>query len=295
MPRRPAAAQRTVHAPHTARPAACVIAGLICCASAAAASLELPRESAVPGGVKIIRLAARGDALPYVDSDGRRALVVNDGSAWFAVIGIPLSAPVGARQATWRKTAADGSAAMVRRLDFKVGAKRYAVQSLKVPPAQVDLSPSDLERVARERIEIDMAMNRWSLQQPDSLRLAQPVPGVRSSSFGLRRVFNGESRNPHSGMDIAAPVGTPVLAPAAGEVVGTGEYFFNGNTVFIDHGRGFISMYCHLSAIDVKPGQRVAAGERIGAVGMTGRVTGPHLHWGISLNRAWVDPELFVR
>jgi murein DD-endopeptidase MepM/ murein hydrolase activator NlpD len=295
MPRCVAAAQRTVRVPRAARLAVYFVAGMIGCASAAAASLDLPRESAVPGGVKIIRLSAPGDALPYVDSDGHRALVVNDGSAWFAVIGIPLSAPVGARQATWRKNTADGSAGTLRRLDFKVGAKRYAVQSLKVPPAQVDLSPADLARVARDRIEIDTAMNRWSLQQPDTLRLAQPVPGLRSSSFGLRRVFNGESRNPHSGMDIAAPVGTPVLAPAAGEVVGAGEYFFNGNTVFIDHGRGFISMYCHLSAIDVKPGQKVATGDRIGAVGMTGRVTGPHLHWGISLNRAWVDPELFVR
>jgi murein DD-endopeptidase MepM/ murein hydrolase activator NlpD len=110
----------------------------------------------------------------------------------------------------------------------------------------------------------------------------------------MRRIFNGESRNPHSGMDIAAPVGTPVRAPLAGTVIDTGDYFFNGNTVFVDHGRGVISMYCHLSAIDVIPGQHVAAGTTLGKVGMTGRVTGPHLHWALSLNRAWVDPELFV-
>jgi len=179
-------------------------------------------------------------------------------------------------------------------LDFMVRDKRYASQSLKVAPGKVDLSPEDLERVNKEKPVIEHALNSWSDQQPLSLRMQQPIPGVRSSSFGMRRIFNGQSRNPHSGMDIAAATGTPVKAPLAGTVIDTGDFFFNGNTVFLDHGRGMISMYCHLSAIHVKPGQKVAAGTTLGEVGMTGRVTGPHLHWGLSLNRAWVDPELFV-
>jgi murein DD-endopeptidase MepM/ murein hydrolase activator NlpD len=163
-----------------------------------------------------------------------------------------------------------------------------------VAPGQVNLSKADLARVTREKETIEHAMSRWTDEQPETLRVPQPIPGVRSSSFGMRRIFNGESRNPHTGMDIAAPVGTPVRAPLAGTVIDTGDYFFNGNTVFVDHGRGMISMYCHLSAIDVQPGQHVAAGTTLGKVGMTGRATGPHLHWGLSLNRAWVDPELFV-
>ena len=249
---------------------------------------DLPRENAVPGGVKILRLDFAGASIPYVDTEGHRALVITDGSAWAAVIGIPLSAPLGIRQVIVHGT--NGR----QEIEFTVGNKQYTSQSLKVAPRQVDLSAADLARVNLEKVRIDHALSHWTEPPPESLRLPPPVSGPRSSSFGSRRIFNGQSRNPHTGMDIAAPSGTPVRVPIAGTVVDTGEYFFNGNTVFVDHGRGLISMYCHLSAIDVKPGERIAAGTRIGAVGMTGRATGPHLHWGLSLNRAWVDPELFL-
>jgi murein DD-endopeptidase MepM/ murein hydrolase activator NlpD len=252
------------------------------------APYSLPRESTVPGGIKILRLESRGTSMPAVDVDGRRALVLQDGSEWVAVIGIPLSAPLGEESVVVHSNAGR------RQLAFTVTDKHYATQSLKVPPRQVNPSKADLERISRDKVAIEAAMNHWTDAQPESLNLPQPVPGVRSSSFGMRRVFNGESRNPHSGMDIAAPTGTPVQVPIAGTVAGTGNFFFNGNTVFVDHGRGLISMYCHLSQIDVQPGQKVSAGTRLGLVGMTGRVTGPHLHWGLSLNRAWVDPELFV-
>jgi len=268
--------------------ASIVLGSALLASTPLALGFDLPRENAVPGGVKILRLDSAAASMPYVDADGHRILVMRDGSTWVAVIGIPLSAPLGMRQVSVRDP--NGT----QELEFAVSNKQYTTQSLKVAPRQVDLSAADLARVNQEKIRIDHALSHWTEPPPESLVLPPPVPGLRSSSFGSRRIFNGQSRNPHSGMDIAAATGTAVLAPVAGTVVDTGAYFFNGNTVFIDHGRGLISMYCHLSAVDVKPGQRVAAGTRIGAVGMTGRTTGPHLHWGLSLNRAWVDPELFL-
>ena len=129
---------------------------------------------------------------------------------------------------------------------------------------------------------------------PSNLMLDKPVDGPLSSPFGLRRFFNGEERNPHSGLDFAVPAGTPIKAPAAGKVILIGDYFFNGKTVFVDHGQGFISMFCHLSKIDVKLGQQVPRGGVLGKVGATGRATGPHMHWNVSLNDARVDPAIFI-
>jgi murein DD-endopeptidase MepM/ murein hydrolase activator NlpD len=258
-------------------------------ATGAAQSLELPRESAVPGGIKLVRLEAAGEVAPRVEADGHRALVVRDGDDWIAVIGIPLSTPAGDMRV--EVYGAAGPAAV----HFTVTDKQYVTQSLKVAPGQVNLSAKDLARANRDHAVVDRALEHWSTPAPKSLRWSPPVPGVRSSSFGSRRVFNGEARNPHTGMDIAAATGTPVLVPADGTVLETGNYFFTGNTVLVDHGEGLISLYCHLSAIDVQPGQQVAAGTRLGAVGMTGRATGPHLHWALSLNRAWIDPELLLR
>jgi murein DD-endopeptidase MepM/ murein hydrolase activator NlpD len=181
-----------------------------------------------------------------------------------------------------------------RKIPFKVLPKQYRTQQLKVPPGQVNLSDENEERVKRETRNVTAALAAFSPEPPATLRLSAPVPGPRSSSFGLRRVFNGESRRPHGGMDIAAPTGTPIKSPLAGKVVDVGNYFFNGNNVIIDHGQGLVTMYCHLSKIHVAMGQELKPGEVIGNVGATGRVTGPHLHWGVALNRTFVDPALFM-
>jgi murein DD-endopeptidase MepM/ murein hydrolase activator NlpD len=179
-------------------------------------------------------------------------------------------------------------------LSYTIASKLYQEQRLQVAPRTVDLSPKDLARYERERDHQAKIVTTFSQPLPQTLGMQVPTPGRRSSSFGLRRVFNGQARNPHSGMDIAASAGTPVTAPLPGRVIDTGDYFFNGQTVWLDHGGGLLSMVCHLSAVDVQVGDMLQTGHRLGAVGATGRATGPHLHWGVMLNCTMVDPALFL-
>jgi murein DD-endopeptidase MepM/ murein hydrolase activator NlpD len=252
------------------------------------AAIDLPVQRSVPGGVATLPLGASREP-PIVLVDGVRGLVVGDATGWTAVIGIPLAAQPGTRSVIVRRPGRSDEA-----LTFRVEKARYAEQRLAVPRKHVDLSKDDLARFERERAHQLAVIATSSERVPASLAIAQPAPGRRSSSFGLRRIFNGQPRNPHNGMDIAAPAGTPVQAAARGRVVDTGDYFFNGRTVWIDHGSGLLTMYCHLQTIDVASGDEVEAGAPIGTVGATGRATGPHLHWSVSLNRAMVDPALFL-
>lgn len=252
-----------------------------------------PQPLQVPGGVARLSLGPAAQR-PAAHAGDVPVLVVGDAIEWTAIVGIPLAATPGPAHITVQP--ADGGAP--RQVAYAVSPKKYKEQHLTVSPRTVDLSPADQARYERERDHQALVMATFT-EQPagvalDSLRMRVPVPGRRSSSFGLRRVFNGQARNPHSGMDIAAPTGTPILSPLPARVIDTGDYFFNGGTVWLDHGQGLLSMVCHLSAIDVKVGDVLATGQRLGAVGATGRVTGPHLHWGVMLNRTMVDPALFV-
>ncbi|MBG6072530.1 MULTISPECIES: M23 family metallopeptidase [unclassified Polaromonas] len=250
-----------------------------------------PNALQVPGGVARLSLGPAA-VRPVAHAGEVPLLVLGDVIEWTALVGIPLSAAPG-RASITVTTAEDNSP---RQVGYTVAPKRYTEQRLKVAPGTVDLSPENQARYERERAHQATVMETFSepLPQAAALQMRVPVPGRRSSSFGLRRVFNGQARNPHSGMDIAASTGTAIVAPLPGRVIDTGDYFFNGNTVWLDHGGGLLSMYCHLSAIGVTTGDVLKTGETLGKVGATGRVTGPHLHWGVMLNRTMVDPSLFL-
>jgi murein DD-endopeptidase MepM/ murein hydrolase activator NlpD len=257
--------------------------------AAIAGAFIAPRVSVVPGGVVTFRIPGTQEEKPDVRYGDRPVLVVWRGTEWLAVAGIPLKEEPGEQRVEVLQPGSEP-----RSIGFKVLPKEYRTQQLKVAPAMVNPSPENEARIEKEGAKVAAALATFSPDAPATLRLAQPVPGPRSSSFGLRRVFNGESRRPHSGMDIAAPTGTPIKAPLGGRIIDVGEYYFNGGNVMIDHGQGLVTMYCHLSKIRVETGQEVKLGEVIGDVGATGRVTGPHLHWGVALSGALVDPALFL-
>jgi len=248
-----------------------------------------PKQNNVPGGVIIVPLDKVTSAAPKVYYKNRRVMVLEKDEQWHAVVGIPLSAKAG------KHTLQLGSAKAKKQKTFTVKNKEYKKQYITVKNKRhVNPNPADLKRIKGERSLIGKALTTFSNRDVQTA-FVLPVDGPMSSPFGLRRFFNKQPRKPHSGLDLAAPQGTPIVAPSNATVVDTGDYFFNGNTVFLDHGQGLITMYCHMHTIDVKPGDSVKQGEQIGTVGKTGRVTGPHLHWGVSLNNARVNPNLFLK
>ena len=253
-------------------------------------SWALPTESRVPGGVALIDLNLPvTETRPDASFGGRPVMVVanENNQNWTAVVGIPLSAKPSEQQAL----RVNG-----KQINFGLDGKAYPEQRLKIAERKyVEPDPEQVARWRRESAEQKAAYRLFTEVDSPVVSLLQPVEGPYSSAFGLKRFYNDQPRSPHSGLDIAAPAGTPISAAAPGTVTAVGEYFFNGNTVIVDHGFGLSTMYCHMSEISVALGQQVTPETQIGLVGATGRVTGPHLHWGVSLNNVRVDPLLFVQ
>lgn len=256
------------------------------------AANALPRDARVLGGVAVIDLGKAGpdDPAPRAWLGEQAVLVQRAQGHWVAVVGLALDLPTGLHALT----VDDGRARTT--VNFTVKDKRYPEQRITIKDTgKVNLSPENEARATREIAEIQGYKRQWTpIGDPDT-DFIRPADGPLASRFGLRRIFNGEPRAPHVGLDIAVPHGTPIRSVAAGTVLAVDDYFFNGKTVFVDHGNGLITMYCHLDRPDVVAGQTVAKGQAVGLSGATGRASGPHLHWSVVLNGAMVDPELFLK
>jgi murein DD-endopeptidase MepM/ murein hydrolase activator NlpD len=247
-------------------------------------------------------VAAQGQAveLAYADErglasveatwEGHRFPLVKHESLWIAVIGVDLDAKAGEHAAEVVFHYGDGRSRSARE-PVTVKAQKFPTTELKVEDKYVELSPADAARAAREAQETDAIYAMLTPECYWSEPFVAPIHGAKDGrNFGHRRVFNGQPRAPHSGADLHADVGTPVIAANRGRVVLAKDLFYSGNAVIVDHGLGLYTVYLHLSKIDVAPGAIVERGERLGLAGATGRVTGPHLHWGVRIVDARVDP-----
>lgn len=269
------------------------IIALLCfqCAHLQAADDDVAffESSMRPGGIALVDIGPATDPLPRATWNDRSLAVVQSDFRAVAIIGLPLSITTGQQ-----KVLVTPDIGQARTITFAVEDYPYKEQRLTITnKRKVNPAPLDMQRIGEEnkRLRVVKSMRAESLLATD---FVWPVAGPISSPFGLRRFYNDQPRRPHGGIDIAASEGTPIFAPADGLVIDTGDYFFNGNSVFIEHGLGLQTFYAHMSRIDVEKGERVSQGQVIGAVGATGRVTGPHLHWSVGLNSTWIDPLLVL-
>ncbi len=251
---------------------------------------QLPEQLVVPGGIVKIAVGEVSEPAPKVFFNDQRVLVTRKDQQWLALVGIPLSAKPG------RHSITISDASTKNEVSFTVADKEYPAQYLTIKKKRMvtGFTDKDLKRIKADKVAMTKAKAVWSEQAAIDAHFVTPVDGRLSSLFGLKRFFNEIPKRPHNGLDIAAATGTPIVAPAAARVINTGHYYFNGNTVFLDHGQGLLSAYLHMHEIKVKPGDSVVQGQQLGTVGASGRVTGPHLHWIVYLNKTPVDPALFI-
>ncbi len=246
----------------------------------------IPGHSPVPGGIVVLPLEKNVTSAELL---GKRGSFFKEADRIYALLPIPLGTSAGPH-----KVYLFQNEKAVESIFVNIEKKSYALQSLTIKKRRkVEPNREDLSRIKREsgRKKMAKSFRRAGFANVDFI---WPVEGELSSPFGLRRVLNGKPRAPHRGIDIAAPAGVPVAAAADGVVVDAGNFFFSGNLVFIEHKEGVVTTYAHLDKIAVRPGEWVKKGDIVGYVGSTGRVTGPHLHFGVMVDSVYVDPLLFL-
>lgn len=257
-------------------------------------AINFPISSAVPGGVINVDLdipVLEYYLPPVAYFADKQVLVVPNNKKYFAVIGLPLDLKPGNFMVKYYNQ------------DNKLQYKKIVVENKKYNISKINIKNENMVNPDGKTQDIILADQKKIAQVtkhrtdllPNSLIFQQPVVGIKSTSFGARRIINNNLKNPHTGMDIAAPLGSIVMAAGNGKVVLAEKFYLSGNMIAIDHGSGLITLYAHLNNMLVKVGDSVKTGDTIGKVGNTGRVTGPHLHWAVKLNETSVDPALFLR
>ena len=242
-----------------------------------------------PGEVVVLTIAGLevSDAV-RVRAFDHDVAVYRDGATWRAVVGVDLDVTPGDYRVTAESSV--GANAALGTHDLRIVSRSFRTRRLTVDEALVTPPASAQPRIERESALLAATWRSSATGRLWTAPFMRPVPQAANSAFGTRSIFNGKPRTPHSGADFLSPAGTPIGAPNAGRIAVARNLYFSGNTVIIDHGLGMFSMLAHLSAIAVREGALVTPGQRIGLVGATGRVTGPHLHWAVRVGEARVDP-----
>jgi hypothetical protein len=251
---------------------------------------EIVSRASNPGEVLRLDIVATGapSTVAIRGFDRVAPAVPLGGGRFFGLLGIDLDVPPGPHPIT--VTARAGQDEHVHELVVEVEEKSFPTRQLRVAPRFVNPPPAASRRIARERAQLGTLFRTLTPKPLWQGPFRRPIESTVISGFGVRSVFNGEPRAPHGGADFPSSTGTPVATPGGGRVLLAAPLYFTGQTVVVDHGLGLISLFAHLSRIDVAVGDEVEAGEQLGLVGATGRVTGPHLHWTVRLNGARVDP-----
>lgn len=257
---------------------------------APAVDIQVAARSVRPGELVVLTITPDAGAVSVAVRAFERQVPVYTlrTGVWQALVGIDLDQKPGAYTVTVE--AHSGADTLRGEETLVVRPRTFATRTLRVDPEFVNPPKALLARIEREAALVRDVTARTTSERLWRAPFVRPVPDPANSRFGTGSVFNGEVRRPHGGADFLSAAGTPVRAPNAGRVAAAGDLFFTGNTVIIDHGLGVVSLLAHLSTMDVQEGQAVAAGQVVGRVGATGRVTGPHLHWGVTVDGARVDP-----
>ena len=257
---------------------------------------QTPAQELVPGGVAVINLPSDTTKAFY---NNKQVFLLDNVSYKTAIIGIPLSL----------ENSFKNKSKLEQQITYfnknQKNTKNFFITLINYPTSRITIknqqmvkpNNKNLNKIINDQKIIKNRYNAFNIYENINLKnitFESPVKGKKSSSFGSRRIINNIKKNPHKGMDIAAPIGAPIYSPLEGKVILAKNLYLPGNTVIIDHGKGLKTLYAHLDKIYIKENQFVKQNTKIGTVGKTGRVTGPHLHWSVILNGEAVNPKLFI-